>query len=117
MATYRLVFGGAVTDRTVQAASAPSLAANKGYWAQETNNPPSFDPATQYLVGPTWTATPPAGGNEGTVVANYTVSSIPVADRPAVRKAKATADADAKVRQERELQQIIAHYRKNGVLP
>jgi hypothetical protein len=118
MATYRLVLGGELTARTVTAASAPPLAASKGYWARETNDPPSFNPAYEGRSGPNWTITPPSGGNEGTAVAGYTVTSRPLATVKAERKA-ALADhryaketggitlGGAAVRTDRESQALV----------
>jgi len=91
MNRYRLVLGGVVQAHTVEADAAPPLHSNKGFWARETDTPPSYDPATETRSGPVWTITPPKGATEGSVEAVYTVSALPVETVKAEKKAAIVA--------------------------
>lgn len=94
MPNYRLVLGGEVTDRRLTAESAPTLAPAKGFWARETDDPPSFDPSTEVRTGPTWDVTPPEGEAEGEVVASYVVSANSLSDVKALKIATINAKRD-----------------------
>lgn len=85
MARYRLVLGGIVQPRVVEADVAPPLSPTKGYWAREIDDPPAFDPAFQTRSGPTWTATAPDGETEGAVEAVYVIADQLLADVKAAR--------------------------------
>lgn len=104
---YRLVLGGVVQSRVVEAETAPALHRNKGFYARETDDPPSFDPATETRSGPVWTITPPVSEGdivtvEGTVEAAYAVSARPAntikAEKKSALKAKLAA-ADPRLTQ------------------